>query len=249
MPVERLRCTCRSDLRAQNEAGLRKKWLLSLTLAWKWIPCWYASSLWSGTLESVTSSTRLYLFLAGITEGKPTDDTDHSGLHGATVPIPNAPVPCVIPERLQQWVRGGDAVHCCCLELRKVRSSRGARLRASLFIPEWQSRLYFLICGWKRCVKQRKDRVSRAGRGKSSAGVAALFSPALVVAALQPSPPSRSAPSWKQKSKPPLEQSYHTWHNQEPREGRTPPLSLLQQRHYLNFLYWYLFLKNVNEIL
>lgn len=28
-----------------------------------------------------------------------------------------------------------DAVHCCCLELPKVRSSRGARLRASPFIP------------------------------------------------------------------------------------------------------------------
>lgn len=59
---------------------------------------------------------------------------------------------------------------------------------------------------------------------------------------------SRSAPSWKQKAKPPLEQSYHTW-RKELREGRTPPLSLLQQRHYLSFLYWYLFLKNVNEIL
>lgn len=53
-----------------------------------------------------------------------------------------------------------------------------ARLRASLLIPEWQSRLYFLICGWKRCAQQRKDRVSRAGRGKSTAGVPALFSPA-----------------------------------------------------------------------
>lgn len=46
----------------------------SLTLAWKWMPCWYASSLCSGTLESARSSTRLYLFLAGIAraqEGEP----------------------------------------------------------------------------------------------------------------------------------------------------------------------------------
>lgn len=81
---------------------IRQKRLVYFTLAWKWIPCWYASSLWSGTLESARSSTRLYLFLAGITEGKPTDDAVHSGLRVATVPIPNAPVPCVIPERLQQ---------------------------------------------------------------------------------------------------------------------------------------------------
>lgn len=85
-----------------NALKIRQKRLVYFTLAWKWIPCWYASSLWSGTLESARSSTRLYLFLAGITEGKPTDDAVHSALRVATVPIPNAPVPCVIPERLQQ---------------------------------------------------------------------------------------------------------------------------------------------------
>lgn len=58
----------------------RQRRLVYFTLAWKWIPCWYASSLWSGTLESARSSTRLYLFLAGITEGKPTDDAVHSAL-------------------------------------------------------------------------------------------------------------------------------------------------------------------------
>lgn len=81
---------------------IKQKRLGYFTLAWKWIPCWYASSLWSGTLESARSSTRLYLFLAGITEDKPTDDAFHSGLRDATVPIPDAPVPCVIPERLRQ---------------------------------------------------------------------------------------------------------------------------------------------------
>lgn len=48
--------------------------------------------------------------------------------------------------------------------------------------------------------------------------------------------PSWSARSSKQKAEPSLEQSYHTWRNQEPREG-TPLPSLLQPRHYLNFLY------------
>lgn len=57
---------------------IKQRRLGYFTLAWKWIPCWYASSLWSGTLESARSSTRLYLFLAGITEGKPTDGAFHS---------------------------------------------------------------------------------------------------------------------------------------------------------------------------
>lgn len=37
-----------------------------LTLAWKWMPCWKASSLCSGTRESQPSSTRLYRFFTGI---------------------------------------------------------------------------------------------------------------------------------------------------------------------------------------
>lgn len=57
----------------KNDPGSLRRGLVPLTLAWKWIPCWYASSLWSGTLESATSSTRLYLFLAGITETGETD--------------------------------------------------------------------------------------------------------------------------------------------------------------------------------
>lgn len=43
------------------------------TLAWKCIPCWYASSLWRGTRESATSSTRLYLFRLGIFSPIPLD--------------------------------------------------------------------------------------------------------------------------------------------------------------------------------
>lgn len=171
-------------------------------MAWKWIPCWYASSLWSGTLESATSSTRLYLFLAGITEGKPADDADHSGLHGSAVPIPNAPVPCVIPERLQQRVGGGDAVHCCCLELGKVRSSRGARLGASLLNPDFQSRLYFLIGAWKRCAALRSRFQSRwreISRRCCCTFLSSVLLGLVVVEALQPPPAPQSrkqSPYW-----------------------------------------------------
>lgn len=40
-----------------------------LTLAWKWMPCWKASSLCSGTRESQPSSTRLYRFFTGMAAG------------------------------------------------------------------------------------------------------------------------------------------------------------------------------------
>lgn len=62
----------------------------SLTLAWKWMPCWYASSLCSGTLESARSSTRLYLFLAGIAraqEGEP-----HYGQKAKRLDVLRAPL-------------------------------------------------------------------------------------------------------------------------------------------------------------
>lgn len=195
-----------------------KTWGLGyFTLAWKWIPCWYASSLWSGTLESATSSTRLYLFLAGIAEGWACFLTVHSRLRGATVPFPNAPIPCAI----QQRVPGGNAVHCCCLELQKVRSSRGARLPPPLFVPQRQSRVYFLIRGWK-------DRVSGSREGNPPLML-------LRVSLLRPVGGGNAATVYsphlsKHKAKPSLEQSYRAWCNQELREGSSPPPCPLQQR-------------------
>lgn len=38
-------------------------------MAWKWMPCWKASSLCSGTRESQPSSTRLYRFFTGMAAG------------------------------------------------------------------------------------------------------------------------------------------------------------------------------------
>lgn len=64
LPLQDNTMKLRESREVYKNGGEKKR--ASLTFAWKWIPCWYASSLWRGTLESATSSTRLYLFLAGI---------------------------------------------------------------------------------------------------------------------------------------------------------------------------------------
>lgn len=65
---------------------------------------------------------------------------------------------------------------------------------------------FWPVC-WKRCAQQRKDRVSGAGRGKSSAGVAALLRPVGGGNAATVSPLPISPPSPKHKAKASLEQS------------------------------------------